>query len=1627
MKDGNLFFISHSSNDNAHAMELYNLLLEINPEWKGRIFLDCCEEKPLESHAEWRARMLKEVENSRHLIFITSDLEYVKEGNGWLFEEVSCFQNLKANRNSLGRGERNISYFGIFLCECDFENALFNDTLRGSEYRAIFQRPEHLVLGEGKTVTEAKERIRDKVNTLISREESDETAALLIDKIRAFALEKEKNDYLFSKNSIEDSLIPFVWNGERKLNFDGFCSDVEKSHVALLGSEGGSGKTTILTKLFYKYLDNADIEKELNMIPLYVDAKSLVGENHLILRYLAKNLFDEHTAMTDRSTSKNIGLIDYEFSKKREHPRYLLIIDGYNEIPDGSIAVFDSELLEFLPGGRYSNVRIVVSGRNVGNNLPESVFNHVSINSLEGAAVSAYLREKGIWEGKVKKSMFKILSIPMYLKMYAETSADEKIQSKADLLCAFVEWQQSKDIKSAENNEKKALYQVLLKHVLPMIAHGMLMKNEGDSSFVLDPDNFQKILVDVLQLLSDKSYRSFYGREYREKLRTSDFLEYDELDLSDLSIEYFVGTCKILRQDNQGNFDFVHQIYRDFFCAWFISEAIKRSHEEGDCSSFSQRILDEDVIEFVAELLKEKEPFFDTSKGVWDYSCNTESQIVPLLDKIRGNGEENSAISVANITEMLKYARKGDLSGLDLSGLDLTRTILRGCLFYRYDEKGHYSTSFANSKINISNIFTENHFDEIIAACTNEKFVACIDTTGIIKLWERKRVVNFPIKVITDVQYSIHKMVFGPENDRLFAMTAHEILEIPIPEVFSSQAEPKTIFNTAKRLRDIIVDENGEILFSTNLNSFNYKSIYNPDAPDTCNFYGINSGACVIAENKRLAWGHIVGYEGLKIYDYFPEENNWKERKFGYSAILNDFISELEEFFINTKLYHFFPTDNEGYDTRRTYFSYIQQQFEDCTHDHDRIPAIIAERCCERLEKKNGVRLYPNQRKAFDGIVKKYEQILRDATDKNKLLMYLSGRNITGVSSKKDSNTILVSCTIDYAEKLKKQKKSRPILPNKRFDSIVLELDTETFETRFITRFVGDNALKAYYYGDDILVFSKYHFVVYDQNGSDVVHVTARPKAIRSFIAPENKNTFYAVSQHFIYEMDESMHCVRSLANIFSSVNITYNISSDGREFLTKGSALKKTVPEQSVKVIDLSSGRYAEISGGEFEVTKAMDSAICGNRNFKVCPGGLVSFEHMLKKDIMDTPYNLFVCGCDFRNVQGSVTETRYIQMLDHMGAVIDKIDFSEITVVASQETFSPSATELVLPEKIEERYVPYTLCENMSLAENCFFNDAVGGNQLYVQKTWGLINKGFYSKNDLEETDYSILEWMSRLNFATSSMMTELIDAGIIAKPTIFQDVAKRMAGPLHRTFKFVFRSQFCKNGVGKGIPIYTVCFPYGAELLKHITGEKPENYLYTVKNKSVAVAKIPGRGKQRVYIEDKKRIKEIRRTMALNQWFTLTVCQHKDLVADYSLNTVFDTDNHLEGRANIHGYIQLGERPFFAQAFRSLDDEKVDADTVEKVYRMCILAIYYRSLMRYGQQLNALKKQPVIVLIGEDFEHCKLLNDQIKDIYPNVRKLFTFDTLLTSKEAFEGVGNYFEFVGDVPYSVKLDGCGI
>ena len=134
MENINDIFISHKSEDNDIAGELERILKEINRDW--RIFLDCSEENPIEGHDEWRARMIKEAKNSKYMICLVSKPEYLKDGYGHVYTEVSSFFNSKATRISENRADRTISYFVIFMCPINFSTDLYNDK-KGDEYKML--------------------------------------------------------------------------------------------------------------------------------------------------------------------------------------------------------------------------------------------------------------------------------------------------------------------------------------------------------------------------------------------------------------------------------------------------------------------------------------------------------------------------------------------------------------------------------------------------------------------------------------------------------------------------------------------------------------------------------------------------------------------------------------------------------------------------------------------------------------------------------------------------------------------------------------------------------------------------------------------------------------------------------------------------------------------------------------------------------------------------------------------------------------------------------------------------------------------------------------------------------------------------------------------------------------------------------------------------------------------------------------------------------------------------------------------------------------------------------------------------------------------------------------------------
>ena len=1652
-----LIFISHDSKDSDLALELYDMLVEMKPEWEDQIFLDRSNARPLDSSAEWNPTMLDAVQNARHLIFVTRDLMYVKDGGGWLYREARLFHSRHVDRIKEKRPDKNVSYFGIFFCPCDLKNDLFGDWEKGSTYKDMYEEAQHHVMQPGQSLQDIKGMLCDKVLRMVEGRSDDAFSRGLLKETEAYLEKQVQRGVMLAETAIDEKLLPplkklsedageggqspngrKIPNGqaadpqeeseteedEKKLGFDLLAEMVQENHVQIIGREGGSGKTTLMTKLFYHQLKLCRQDKDHNMIPLFVDAKALAAKNTLIRRYLAYTLLGDRDAMNEDNISPGAKALDTVFSIKRDKPRYLLLIDGYNELPERSVKSLNEELQDFLPGGCYENVRVVMSGRVADGVLPESAFHQIEVQALEEKTVYGYLNKK------VSGSLLRILKNPMYLKLYTDTGIHSDIHTRGDLLSAFLDWQESKDASAAKDAAETAMRHILLRHVLPAVVYRMMTDNKDDSTFVLTKRALVMMFKPIQERISDTLYWMHYPDSYSDALSQAAFEEQSDRNLYNAFVKYLVDDCRLLHQDSNGNFEFIHQNYRDFFCAWYIAEDIRIQLDENRCSSaLSAGIFDDDVTEFAADLLKESGPQYRWELGKWDYSCNENSCLVRTLEILRKNAPEDK-ICAANIIMMLRHARRRDLSGLNFSGLDLTEANLQICTFSHFDQTQTYPTNFSSATINRENLLTERHYNQLRTACTNQQYIACLDMGGILKLWEKTMHPKFPVKVLTDLRAAATKLLFSPDGTSLYAMTLHEIMEIPLPADFISKAKPKRLFYTPEQLRDMKLDDQGQLLFATYTNPFNYKLITDPNAEDKINIYRITSAAAVSNDGSCLACGTITGHDELVIYDK-QADGTWQERKFGFAKILEDYIQDLKECFQSMGLYDYFVRNNQGEYVGETFFPLLRDAFMDRTHSYERLPAKVANSCKSYLRSR-GVQLDPEQKEQLHDLLDAYTQRIKKALDKDGVLIHLCGRRITGLSFHEKNNTLLLSGTIDYKRKLdaksemdaekgepeQEGKKKKRLDEKTAFSNWVVTLNKDTLETRMLNMHRGGNPNRAFYCGDDIVVMTRYQVNVYDKNGAEVALLRPDIHRFRRFINIPGEDTCYVFSNGNIYQMDQELRCIRSIRNRLNESDLTYIVDEHGGEYLAKS---QRDGIDTQANVIDLHSGEICKCPEEYSMVCQTGRQTGIGSMRFGIRGNNLVVYDNGVESAETAIHHSLHICDCDFRGVKGTLNNPTDLQTLHRMGANTDPVELSRVEFIADEEVFVPSDAKFGLQKGLSP--AKYTYREGMVLKPDCKFNGD-SGNKMAEQKTWEIIRSGTTTGEDLDAADYSILEWVDRLRYATPDMIHDLMVAGLIPSPRREQSAYSRITGKLHTTCKFLRQSRFFQADAGEDPPIATVNFPFGAEVLTSITGEEPEKQP-VIKRERKWKWKRHAVDPQTMTVEDPEVLRDILRVLALNSWFCSTARRYRHCIEDHSLHSIFETNLYFDGRGKVNGYICLGDQPFFAEAVRDFDEEsknkRIFEETISKITRLSLLALYYRSVVSLGNQLLGLKRQPILVLICEDFEQCRKLNAHVQNIVPQVRKLYTIDSLFAEKKA--GAGSYFEFCGDEPRFVRLE----
>jgi len=283
-----------------------------------------------------------------------------------------------------------------------------------------------------------------------------------------------KNNPFYAFLTEDDRMFPIriaKENGE-SADMDEFLLELtgEEGKSALLVSQGGMGKTTLLLKcalnLSKEYAPNRPAQ-------LYVSlAGRAAQKKDLILDVILENLrFSKDTLTYDGARHQLKALLSAPMKTKAgDVPALVLLLDGLNEVKgDCSYLVEEIANLSALAG-----VRILISSRSDMEALP---FEKRMISPLEERDIENALSLRGLLMPE-SEEIRHLLKTPLMLSVFIEASGEEKqlsVEKETELMDAYVSALLDKE-KEALGEEESEKYRVeaAVRFVLPALSEAIL-------------------------------------------------------------------------------------------------------------------------------------------------------------------------------------------------------------------------------------------------------------------------------------------------------------------------------------------------------------------------------------------------------------------------------------------------------------------------------------------------------------------------------------------------------------------------------------------------------------------------------------------------------------------------------------------------------------------------------------------------------------------------------------------------------------------------------------------------------------------------------------------------------------------------------------------------------------------------------------------------------------------------------------------------------------------------------------------------------------------------------------------------------------------------------------------------
>ena len=504
----------------------------------------------------------------------------------------------------------------------------------------------------------------------------------------------------------------------------------DRKNLLIIG-DGGMGKTVALLHIWEELLETRTGE-----LPFYVPLNEYRPHPEFIRNYIKL-----HYDKTDI------------YGLKRN---FVLLLDGLNET-SGDIHPLIREIKDVM-SQRFDFARIVITSRSgfapehqIGSFVPQY------LQPLDQQAVLDYLEKKN---RKLGDTPIEVLQTPMMLTLFTQTcSVQDAIKNRGlfefkpnttrgELLYNYLLCQVANCVLNGRSNEIEAMWHTLFT-ATPYIAHHM----EQSGVFEIDKQDFAKRITEYEKYQpSDKSRLAM-----PEKLQQYT----DRYESISIETEDILVYRQVLLVEEAGQYRFRHQYFRDFFASLHVVNAISNSLTTEPFLLLPE-VSKHAWTVYVRDMLGD---YYGDYRHKQGYDSQAHTDLHELLGKLRGLPGERCGLTISNIIETWRRARKDCIIGEDLTRLDLNYVPLNGV---RLSSNNRFS-SFNGSIISDFTLLPQGHlgFVESIVYSPDGGRILSGSGDHTIKEWDR--LTGECLRTFDGHIGSVRSVVYSLDGDRILS------------------------------------------------------------------------------------------------------------------------------------------------------------------------------------------------------------------------------------------------------------------------------------------------------------------------------------------------------------------------------------------------------------------------------------------------------------------------------------------------------------------------------------------------------------------------------------------------------------------------------------------------------------------------------------------------------------------------------------------------------------------------------------------------------------------------------------------------------------------------------------------